>query len=476
RKGNLQQLRKLSEAIENGPTSIVITNAAGDIEYVNSTFTNLTGYTSEEAIGRNPRILKSGWTPESLYEELWETILSGKIWHGEFINEKKNGEIYFEDALIAPIMDSEGDITHYVASKVDITERRRALEALEISERRNRELIENMPEGMALVSLEEDILFANQAFSDMLHIPLDKLTSMNFLDLVVPEELEKIRSQTSLRQEGKSSAYELNVIRGDGETRTLRVSAVPWRGDTGEIVGAIGVTIDITSRTQMEAALRESERTQRALNRDLELYASILRHDLSNDLQIILTQSEMASLLFSPDSPELDCCKTSMAAAERMADLLRFLGTSESKPRTPLAEILAKTISQGRITYPKMRISLDLEKKDKNMVVAGGRLLEALFTNILRNASQHAGERPFVQVTVKEEGNFAQVIFTDNGPGVAPEVRDRLFQKGVSTEGKGLGLYLCKRIAEAYGGSIDLVDASSGEGAAFQIRLPIAKQ
>jgi PAS domain S-box-containing protein len=474
RRERITELGKLSLAVESSPTSIVITNAAGDIEYVNQKFTELTGYTSEEAIGRNPRILKSGWTPNSLYEELWQTILSGNVWHGEFINEKKNGEIYFEDAWIAPILDSTGNITHYVAMKVDITEQRRALEALEISERRNRELIENMPEGMALVSLEEDILFVNQAFSDMLQISADKLTTMKILDIVVPEDIEKIRSQTTLRQTGSASTYELNVVRGNGEIRTLRVSAVPWLGDTGAIVGAIAVTVDITNRAQIEAALRQSERTQRALNRDLELYTSILRHDLSNDLQIILTQSEMASMLFSPDSPELECCKTSMGAAERMADLLRFLGTSETGPRTPLTEILAKTISQGRITYPKMKIKLDVKKEDKDIIAAGGRLLEALFANMLRNASQHAGEKPLVRVSMRREGDFAQVLFSDNGPGVAPEIRDRLFQKGVSTDGKGLGLYLCKRIVEAYGGSIEL-NSDFNEGASFQIRIPLTK-
>jgi PAS domain S-box-containing protein len=474
RKDREQELSKFSRAVESSPASIVITNAAGDIEYVNPMFTELTGYSAEEAIGKNPSVLKSGWTPESLYEELWQTILSGEVWHGEFVNQKKNGDIYFEDARIAPIFDSKGNITHYVAVKVDISKRRQVQESLEISEKRNRELIENMPEGMALVSLEEDILFANQAFADMLRIPMEKLTSMNLLDLVDPEEMEKIRSQTTLRQTGSASTYELTVVRGDGEKRTLRVSAVPWLGDTGIISGAIAVTVDITERSKMETALRESERAQRASARDLELYTSILKHDLSNDLQIILTQSEMASLLFTPDSPELECCRTSMGAAERMANLLRFLGTGEFQPRTPLTEVLAKTISQGRITYPKMKIVLKAEKNAKDLVVAGGRLLDALFANMLRNTSQHAGEKPEVTITVKEAGDFAQITFSDNGPGVASEIRGNLFQKGVSTEGRGQGLYLCKRITEAYGGKIALEDADETAGASFRIMLPLA--
>jgi len=220
--------------------------------------------------------------------------------------------------------------------------------------------------------------------------------------------------------------------------------------------------------------LRESERAQRASTRDLELYTSILKHDLSNDLQIILTQSEMASMLFPPDSPELECCRTSMGAAERMANLLRFLGTGEFKTRTPLTEALARTITQGRITYPKMKISLRAEKEAQSLVVTGGRLLDALFANMLRNASQHAGDKPEVAITIEETDGFAEITFADNGPGVASEIRDRLFQKGASTEGRGQGLYLCKRITEAYGGKISLDDTNAETGASFRIKLPLA--
>jgi len=124
RKQAEESIRKLSQAIQQSPVSIVITDVAGKIEFVNARFTEVTGYTFAEALGRNPRILKSGETPADEYSRLWETISSGGVWQGEFHNRKKNGELFWEHASIAPLRDTDGAVTHYVAVKEDITERR----------------------------------------------------------------------------------------------------------------------------------------------------------------------------------------------------------------------------------------------------------------------------------------------------------------------------------------------------------------
>lgn len=123
---NEEKLRKLSQAVEQSPASIVITNTGGDIEYVNNRFIDLTGYSWEELIGNNPRILKSGKTESSEYKKLWERISSGKEWKGEFLNRKKNGEHFWESASISPIFDGYGKITHYLGIKEDITEKKEA--------------------------------------------------------------------------------------------------------------------------------------------------------------------------------------------------------------------------------------------------------------------------------------------------------------------------------------------------------------
>ncbi|MCM2358397.1 MAG: PAS domain S-box protein [Geobacteraceae bacterium] len=125
RKRAEEQLRKLSHAVEQSPVSVVITDPAGNIEYVNPKFTETTGYASEEVIGKNPRILKSAESPAAEYAHLWQTITAGHEWRGEFHNKKKSGELYWELASISPIRNGEGAITHFIAVKEDITERKK---------------------------------------------------------------------------------------------------------------------------------------------------------------------------------------------------------------------------------------------------------------------------------------------------------------------------------------------------------------
>ena len=135
RKLAIEELRKLSLAIEQNPTTIVITDIYGKIEYVNPKFTQVTGYTLEEVRGKNPSILKSGETSADEYRKMWETITAGKAWRGEFRNKKKNGEFFWELASISPVKNQENVIVNFVAVKEDITERKEVEEALRQSQK-----------------------------------------------------------------------------------------------------------------------------------------------------------------------------------------------------------------------------------------------------------------------------------------------------------------------------------------------------
>ena len=124
------QLKQMSVAVQQSPAVVIITDPQGNIEYVNPMFTEHSGYSAEEARGKNPRILQSGMMPKAVYENLWETILSGGIWEGELHNKKKNGQLFWESAIISAIRDSDGVITDFVAVKEDITEKKQFLDAL----------------------------------------------------------------------------------------------------------------------------------------------------------------------------------------------------------------------------------------------------------------------------------------------------------------------------------------------------------
>jgi PAS domain S-box-containing protein len=126
RKQHEAEIRKLSLAIEQSPVAIVITDLEANIQYISPAFTEITGYSAKDAIGQNTRILKSGFTKDETYDNLWETIKSGKSWTGEWINKKKDRSFYWESIKISPVVDQEGIITNYLAVKEDISERKQA--------------------------------------------------------------------------------------------------------------------------------------------------------------------------------------------------------------------------------------------------------------------------------------------------------------------------------------------------------------
>ncbi|MBS3954951.1 MAG: response regulator [Methylomicrobium sp.] len=131
RKNSEQQLRKLVEVVEQSPVSTIITSLNGTIEYVNEAFIQGCGYSREELVGQNPRVLKSEKTSTETYLKLWNTLKSGKTWKGEFINKRKDGTEYVEYAIIIPIRDAGGSITHYAALKEDISDKKRLNEELD---------------------------------------------------------------------------------------------------------------------------------------------------------------------------------------------------------------------------------------------------------------------------------------------------------------------------------------------------------
>ncbi len=134
------EINKLSIAIEQSPSTIVITDLKGNIEYANPYFEKLTGYSTKEVIGLNPRILQSGETPQNTYINLWETVTSGKTWTGEFINKKKNNEKYIEKSIISPIENDQGEIVNYIAIKENITKQKEIEQELKTAKEQAEEL------------------------------------------------------------------------------------------------------------------------------------------------------------------------------------------------------------------------------------------------------------------------------------------------------------------------------------------------
>src|SRR3954468_2612750 len=136
-------IRKLTMAIDQSPASIIFTDTTGTIQYVNRRFTEVTGYSASEAVGRTPGIVRSGLNSRAMYADMWRTIRSGQVWRGELQNRKKNGDAYWDSVSISPIRDSNGTVTHFLGCQEDITERKKAEQKIHDSEERFRQLAEH---------------------------------------------------------------------------------------------------------------------------------------------------------------------------------------------------------------------------------------------------------------------------------------------------------------------------------------------
>ncbi len=272
RKAN-EKLRTLSMAIDQSPITTVITDIQGNIEFVNPKFIETTGYTFDEAIGQNPKILKTDLHNKQYYNELWKTILSGENWHGEFQNKKKNGEYYWESAVISPVKDTDGTITHIMALKEDITERKRAEEELRDSEDRL-----NRAEDIGKIgNWEYDLANNTLIWSYQIYKLFERDPK---LGPPTPEEEDKYYSHND-RKLLKAYAqkvietgepiknYEFQVNLNSGRQPFFNGSMFPEKDKNGTVVKLFGAFQDITERKLTEQLIRESETKYRQLFHNL---------------------------------------------------------------------------------------------------------------------------------------------------------------------------------------------------------------
>ncbi|MEO8410549.1 MAG: PAS domain S-box protein, partial [Propionivibrio sp.] len=195
-----EQLRNLAQAVEQSPESIVITNLAPEIEYVNAAFLAATGYLREEVIGKNPRVLHSGKTPPENYVAMWQALSAGRTWKGEFYNRRKDGSEYIEFAIITPIRQPDGTISHYVAVKEDITEKKRNSEELDRYRHQLEEMVDTRTVQLTLA--QEQAEAANRAksafianMSHEIRTPMNAILGLAYLlrnDGTTPEQVERL--------------------------------------------------------------------------------------------------------------------------------------------------------------------------------------------------------------------------------------------------------------------------------------------
>jgi len=259
-KAQASQLRQLSLAVEHSPASVIMTDPEGIVQYVNRTFTEMTGYNSTEVVGRKSNLTRSGKTPNEVYEQLWRCLKSGKKWQGEFHNKKKSGELYCEHATIHPITSASGKILNYVAIQQDITQRKKHEEKLKyLASHDNLTGLPSRRLCMDRLSKLIDLAKRKSCQAAVLFVDLDGFKEVNDCfghnvgDLVLVETAKRLQScvrkaDTVARIGGDEFLILLSEIGQPDDAshvaqKVLEATSLPFSDFSHEIV--IGVSIGI---------------------------------------------------------------------------------------------------------------------------------------------------------------------------------------------------------------------------------------
>jgi PAS domain S-box-containing protein len=294
RKHSEEKLRQLSRAVEQSPATIVITDAKGRIEYVNPRFAETTGYAMSEAIGQNPRILKSGEQPPEFYAKLWETLSAGQVWHGEFQNRRKDGRLYWEQASISPVRDSQGRITHYIAIKEEITQqKRREMELMQSKA----ELQQVNAQLLVAIARERELAVAAEAanrakslflasMSHELRTPLNVINGTAALLAAETEDSETAQSATTILASGETL---LGIIAEILDYTSLQVGQLKLEVKPFELLAVVSRAVRLASETTrgkpVELTYRVSPRVPALVQGDARRLQQIIVNLLQNALK-----------------------------------------------------------------------------------------------------------------------------------------------------------------------------------------------
>ena len=246
-------IRKLSQAVEQSPTSIVITSTEPVIEYANPQFFRSTGYTPQEVLGRNPRVLQSGQTSKATYAAMWAALSAGQMWQGEFVNRRKDGSLYVESATVAPLIDAAGRTTHYMGIKQDITAQKAAENALRLTA----SVVAQTHDGVMVCDAQQHIIDVNPAFSRITGYSAAQVLGHkpSLLSAGSKNRGQYQGMEAALRTHGHWEGEFWNR-RSDGSLYAIACTLNTVCDDAGEVTHYINVFSDVTERKHQNEHLK----------------------------------------------------------------------------------------------------------------------------------------------------------------------------------------------------------------------------
>jgi len=514
------------QAVEQSACMVLITDVAGSIEYVNRRFTQTTGYSREEAIGRMPRFLKSGELSAQRYEELWQAISTGKEWHGDLQNKKKNGDLYWVSASISPVFDAAGGITHYLAIKEDITERKLAEEGLRIAHRQRDLLLATIPSILIGVDRAGVVTEWSGAAERTFGITAAEVVDRPFKEcgirchiLDVIEEIDAcIGNQRPARLE------DVWFLRTDGSEGFLGITLTPLQDEEGRPAGCVLLAADVTDRKSLESQLSQAQKLE-----SIGQLAAGIAHEINTPTQYVGDNArflrdaftELSSVLhhFRQILAEADegpisaaLLEAARTAAER-ADL-DFLGAEiplaiaqsldgiarvaqivramkdfshpGSREKTPadLNRAIESTITVSRNEWKYVADMVTDLDPELPLVPCLPAELNQVILNMITNAA-HAiadvvgtdGGKGKITISTRRDGDWVEVRIADTGTGIPPDAQPKVFDPFFTTKavgrGTGQGLAIARSVVlDKHHGEIAFT-TENGRGTTFVVRLPL---
>jgi PAS domain S-box-containing protein len=459
---------------------VSITDVKGNITYANDAFCEISGFSRDELLGQNHRIVKSDEHSPEFYKDLWQSITNGKIWHGELKNLKKGGGYYWIKATIVPFLNEQGKPFQYVAIRTDITERKKAEETLYDTTER----LLSSQQIAHVGSWDWDITNDTRSWTDEIFNIIGRerdnyeATSENFLQCVHPDDRDLVTSAVNQAVEN-DTPYDIEhrIVQPDGSTRFVHEMGRVYRDDDGTPVRLLGIVHDITERTLLDKAKNE--------------FVSTVSHELRTPLTSIkgslgLIKSGTVGKLPEKLQSMLDIAYNN---SDRLVLLINDILDMEKikagkmdfhmKP-TDIISLIEDAINANKGYGDEHGVTFTCRDCDENLLVRGDkdRLMQAL-TNIMSNAAKFSKNGELVELSGKRLGKIIRIAVKDNGQGIPEDFRDSIFDKFSQADssdtrqkgGTGLGLSITKAIIEHHEGTI-FFDTETGKGTTFYIDLP----
>jgi two-component system cell cycle sensor histidine kinase/response regulator CckA len=485
-----ERLRLLSAALQAAANAVVITDLEGSVTWVNPAFTQLTGYSFQEAVGQNILELQSGECEESFYRELWDTIRAGRVWRGELSNRRKDGSLYFEEQTITPVLDETGRPTAFIGVKQDITLRREAERALAESEERFRALVQRSSDIVTIIDAGGIIRYASPSVQSVLGRLPEDLVGQSALRHIHPEDVDAIRNVLRRMTESPApTTVSLGYRCRHADGSWIWIESVGSNDASDVLHGFVINSRDVSDRKRLENDLRQAQKME-AVGR----LAGGIAHDFNNLLMAIGGYSELLLENLPESDPRRADVLEIISSTERAAALVRqLLAFSRQREQTrEVTDVNASIQSRLRLlelTLGKQGVlSTDLAP-DLMLVMADPSQLEQVLLNLVinaRDAMPNGGEvkietrnvlvRPDEpHAAVLRPGRYVRISVSDTGIGMSDDLKSRIFEPFFTTKdegrGSGLGLATVYAVVEEHEGHVE-VSSEPGHGATFHIYLP----